>query len=51
MFGPALNKHLPLALQMVKKRQDLASRERIHELKDMLIANGGQEAEMIVNSA
>lgn len=50
-FGPALNKHLPLALQFVKKKQDLASVERIHELKAILIANGGSEAEIIVSRA
>lgn len=44
-FGPALNKHLPLMLRMVKKKQDLASIERIHELKAILIANGGEEAQ------
>jgi len=33
---------------MVKKKQDLASKERIGELKQILIANGGAEAEKIV---
>lgn len=28
-FGPALNKHLKIILPLVKKRQDLASNERI----------------------
>ena len=28
-FGPALNKHLPILLPMVAKRQDLANEERI----------------------
>lgn len=28
-FGPALNKHLPIILPMVAKRQDLANEERI----------------------
>lgn len=48
-FGPALNKHLPIVLQLVKKKQDLAAKERIHELKQILILNGGEEAEIIVN--
>eukprot|EP00347_Sterkiella_histriomuscorum_P010627 403375543 len=48
-FGPALNKHLPLVLQLVKKKQDLAAVERIHELKEILIQNGGEEAELVVN--
>jgi hypothetical protein len=43
-FGPALNKHLPVMLQMIKKKQDLASTERIRELQAILIANGGHEA-------
>ena len=50
-FGPALNKHLPMALQMIKKKQDLASIERIHDLKHILVTNGGPEAEKIVMSA
>lgn len=49
-FGPALNKHLPIALHMVKKKQDLASIERIHDLKNILIANGGQEAQKILQA-
>lgn len=28
-FGPAINKHLPIILPMVAKRQDLANDERI----------------------
>ena len=44
MFGPALNKHLPVILPLIKKKQDLASGERIQSLKDTLIANGGDEA-------
>lgn len=50
-FGPALNKHLPLVLTMVKKKQDLASVERIHDLKEALVNNGGEEAESIVMRA
>jgi hypothetical protein len=36
---------------MVKKKQDLASIERIHDLKHILIANGGPDAEKIVMGA
>lgn len=43
-FGPALNKHLPIILPLIRKKQDLASKERIGELKEALMANGGQEA-------
>jgi hypothetical protein len=50
-FGPALNKHLPIVLQLVKRKQDLASTERIHELKEILLRNGGTEAEKIVRDA
>ena len=50
-FGPALNKHLPMVLQMLRKKQDLASTERIHDLKEILIRNGGSEAEKIVAEA
>ena len=49
MFGPALNKHLPIVLTLVKKRQDLASRDRIYDLKVTLIANGGEDAKAIVD--
>jgi len=28
-FGPALNKHLPIVLQLIRKKQDLASKERL----------------------
>eukprot|EP00350_Pseudokeronopsis_sp_OXSARD2_P009056 CAMPEP_0170550984 /NCGR_PEP_ID=MMETSP0211-20121228/8998_1 /TAXON_ID=311385 /ORGANISM="Pseudokeronopsis sp., Strain OXSARD2" /LENGTH=85 /DNA_ID=CAMNT_0010857855 /DNA_START=591 /DNA_END=846 /DNA_ORIENTATION=- len=44
-FGPALNKHLPLVIPLIKKKQELASKERIQELKEILIMNGGDEAE------
>lgn len=44
-FGPALNKHLPILLPLVAKRQDLANDERISQLKDVLCFNGGDEAE------
>ena len=47
-FGPALNRHLKNILPLIKKKQDLASTERIHDLKETLIRNGGEEAEEIV---
>ena len=37
MFGPALNKHLTHILPLIKKKQDLASDERIQNLKKTLI--------------
>ena len=40
-----------MALQMIKKKQDLASIERIHDLKHILVSNGGPDAEKIVISA
>ena len=48
MFGPALNKHLPIILPLVKNKQDLASDERIHTLKQTLGHNGGTEAEELI---
>jgi len=45
-----LNKHLPHILLLIKKKQDLASVERIHELKCTLISNGGSDAEKFVKS-
>jgi hypothetical protein len=38
-------------LQLVKRKQDLSSTERIHELKEILLLNGGTEAEKIVRDA
>ena len=40
-FGEDLNKHLPILLQLVKKKQSLASSERLHDLKITIIKNGG----------
>ena len=48
-FGPALNKHLPILLPLVAKRQDLANDERISQLKDILCFNGGDEAEAMID--
>mmetsp|Transcript_41814 Transcript_41814/g.55126 ORF Transcript_41814/g.55126 Transcript_41814/m.55126 type:complete len:92 (+) Transcript_41814:820-1095(+) len=47
-FGPALNKHLPILLPLIAKRQDLANDERIQELKDVLCFNGGDDAETML---
>ena len=44
MFGPALNKHLKHIIPMIKKKQDLASKQAIQSLKDTLIQNGGNDA-------
>lgn len=49
MFGPAINKHLPHILPLIKKKQDLASDERIATLKETLIKNGGDDAEKILS--
>lgn len=48
-FGPALNKHLPIVLQLIKKKQNLVATERLHELKQVLIECGGEEAKEIVD--
>ena len=47
-FGPALNKHLPVILPMIQKKQDLASKERLGALKERLLQNGGHEAKQIL---
>ena len=47
-FGPALNKHLPVLLPLVAKRQDLANDERIQRLKESLSFNGGEEADKML---
>lgn len=49
-FGPALNKHLPLMLSLICKKQDLASKERLSSLKQTLLANGGHEARTMIAS-
>ena len=46
-FGPALNKHLPVLLPLIAKRQDLCSDERILRLRDALCFNGGDAAEVM----
>lgn len=50
-FGPALNKHLPIILALVKKRQDLAAKERLASFKQTLLTNGGNEAKVMIASA
>jgi len=50
-FGPALNKHLPIILSIIKKKQDLVNRERIDDLKEILINNGGEEAKILMMNA
>lgn len=50
-FGPALNKHLPIILALIRKRQDLASTERLQSLKETLLTNGGYEAKDFVATA
>ena len=47
-FGPALNKHLPILLPLVAKREQIANDERIHRLKEALIFNGGDAAEVML---
>ena len=49
MFGPALNKHLPHILPLVKAKQDLASDERIATLVKTLKSNGGDDADKILS--
>ena len=43
-FGPALNKHLPVLIKLVKKREGLASRERMAEFRSVILENGGTDA-------
>ena len=47
-FGPAINKHLPIILPLVAKRQDLSNDERILTLVMTLRENGGREAEKML---
>ena len=49
MFGPALNKHLPHILPLVKKKQDLAAKDRLLSLKDTLETNGGEDAKKMLS--
>lgn len=47
-FGPALNKHLPIILPLVQKRQLLANEERIQNLVEALLFNGGDMAQQML---
>lgn len=47
-FGPALNKHLPVLLPLIAKRQDLLGDERIAHLQEALVYNGGSDAEVML---
>ena len=48
MFGPALNKHLIHILPMVQKKKDLANKERIDNLRQTLVKNGGEDALKVI---
>lgn len=48
LFGPALNRYLPVLLPLVAKRQGLASDERIASLKTALLENGGRDARRLL---
>jgi len=48
-FGPALNKHLPVILPLIRKRPDLTKNSaQILHLIEALRGNGGTEAERII---
>ena len=47
-FGPALNKHMPVLLPLVAKRQDLANDDRIQRLIDAISFNGGEKADAML---
>ena len=49
-FGPAMNKHLPIILGLIRKKQDLANKERLVSLKETLLANGGHDARAMIAS-
>jgi hypothetical protein len=49
-FGPAINKHLPILLGLIRKKQDLANKERLVSLKQTLLANGGHDARAMIAS-
>ena len=48
MFGPALNKHLPIILPIILKRAELAKGHHLKKLKDCLLENGGQDAKRLL---
>jgi hypothetical protein len=48
-FGPALNKHLPVILPLLRKRPELVKgNPKVNELIEMLRANGGKDADKIL---
>ena len=48
-YGPALNKHLPVILPLMRKRQDLIKdNEQVMLMVEALKLNGGTEAERIL---
>ena len=48
-FGPALNKHLPVILPLMRKRPDLVKdNEKVVQLVETLRMNGGTEADRIL---
>ena len=48
-YGPALNKHLPVILPLMRKRPELCkANPKVNELIEMLRANGGKEADKIL---
>jgi hypothetical protein len=49
-FGPALNKHLPVMLPLIRKRPDLTKNSaQVLHLIEALRGNGGVEAHRIIN--
>lgn len=48
-YGPALNKHLHIIWPLVEKRKDKKSSEKIINLRNTLIENGGSEAAKILS--
>jgi|TARA_B110000285_G_scaffold208970_1_gene249581 hypothetical protein len=48
-FGPALNKHLPVILPLLRKRPELVKGSpKVNELIEMLRSNGGKEADKVL---
>ena len=48
-YGPALNKHLPVILPLIRKRPALLkNNSKVDELIDALRTNGGTEADKIL---
>ena len=47
-YGPALNRHLPSIINKVTKKKDLVSPELITEITEILLKNGGKQAEQVL---